>query len=176
MDCESVSAKRCRDEVVRGGPIGFLLVIIREMQKKAASKGRLIALCAGILAALWVSVSPLVNCICEMAGDAPSWAWMLSDISVSSVSALKLPLLLLFIASGVLGAPIFAVLGGIAYMLITASGSYAEISANEFYTMLIGNAVPAIPLFTLTGFILSESKAGDRLIRTSMTCWWPLRR
>ena len=101
-----------------------------------------------------------------MAGDAPSWAWSLSDISVASVSALKLPLLLLFIASGVLGAPIFAVLGGIAYMLITASGSYAEISANEFYTMLIGNAVPAIPLFTLTGFILSESRAGDRLIRT----------
>lgn len=147
-------------------PIGFLLVIIREMQKKAVSRGRLIALCAGLLAALWVSVSPLVNCICEMAGDAPSWAWTLSDISVASVSALKLPLLLLFIASGVLGAPIFAVLGGIAYMLITASGSYAEISANEFYTMLIGNAVPAIPLFTLTGFILSESRAGDRLIRT----------
>ena len=147
-------------------PIGFLLVIIREMQKKAVSKGRLIALCAGILAALWVSVSPLVNCICEIAGDAPSWAWSLSDISAASVSALKLPLLLLFIASGVLGAPIFAVLGGIAYMLITASGSYAEISANEFYTMLIGNAVPAIPLFTLTGFILSESKSGDRLIRT----------
>jgi len=146
-------------------PVGFLLVIIREMQKKTLSKGRIIALCAGILAALWISVSPLVNCICDIAGDVPEWCWTLSDISVASVSTLKLPLLLLFIASGVLGAPIFAVLGGIAYMLITASGSYAEVSANEFYTMLIGNAVPAIPLFTLTGFILSESKAGDRLIR-----------
>ena len=147
-------------------PVGFLLVILREVQKKALSRGRLIALCAGIAAALWISVSPLVNFICDLAGDVPSWGWTLSDISVASVSALKLPLLLLFIASGVLGAPIFAVLGGIAYMLITASGSYAEVSANEFYTMLIGNAVPAIPLFTLTGFILSESKAGDRLIRT----------
>ena len=147
-------------------PVGFLLVIVREMQKKALSKGRLVALCIGIAAALWASVSPLVNCICEIAGDVPEWAWTLSDYSVVSVAALKLPLLLLFIASGVLGAPIFAVLGGIAYMLITASGSYAEISANEFYTMLIGNTVPAIPLFTLTGFILSESKAGDRLIRT----------
>lgn len=147
-------------------PAGFLLIIIREMQRKASSAGRLIALCAGIAAALWVSVSPLVNLICDMAGDVPSWFWTLSDYSVSSIAALKLPLLLLFIASGVLGTPIFAVLGGIAYLLITASGSYAEISANEFYTMLIGNAVPAIPMFTLTGFILSESKAGDRLIRT----------
>ena len=147
-------------------PVGFLLVIIREMQRKPLSKGRLIALCAGITAALWLSVSPLVNLVCDIAGDAPEWAWTLSDLSVASAGALKLPLLLLFIASGVLGAPIFAVLGGIAYMLITASGSFAEISANEFYTMLIGNTVPAIPLFTLTGFILSESKAGDRLIRT----------
>ncbi len=147
-------------------PVGFLLVIIREMQRKGISRGHLIALCAGIASALWVSTSPLVNGICDIAGDVPSWGWTLSDISVASVSAIKLPLLFLFIASGVLGAPIFAVLGGIAYILITASGSYAEISANEFYTMLIGNAVPAIPLFTLTGFILSESKAGDRLIRT----------
>ena len=147
-------------------PAGFLLVIVREMQRKAFSTGRLFALCFGIVATLWVSVSPLVTLICDIAGDVPSWFWTLSDYSVSSVAALKLPLLLIFIATGVLGAPIFAVLGGIAYMLITASGSYAEISANEFYTMLIGNTVPAIPLFTLTGFILSESKAGDRLIRT----------
>ena len=147
-------------------PVGFMLVIIREIQRKAISQGSLIALVIGIVAAIWVSASPLANFVCDIAGDAPSWGWRLADISVSSIGYLKLPLLILFIASGMLGAPIFAVLGGIAFLLITASGSYAEISANEFYTMLIGNTVPAIPLFTLTGFILSESKAGDRLIRT----------
>lgn len=147
-------------------PVGFLLIILREMQKKAVSRGRIIALCAGIAAALWVSVSPLVNCISEIVSDMPEWAWSLADLSVASTAAFKLPLLLLLIGAGVLGTPIFAVLGGIAYLLISASDTYAEISANEFYTMLIGNTVPAIPLFTLTGFILSESKAGDRLIRT----------
>ncbi len=147
-------------------PLGFLLIIVREMQRKAVSKARLAVMCAGLAAALWVSVSPLVNGICEIAGDVPEWCWQLADISVASVASLKMPLLLLLIGSGILGAPIFAVLGGIAYLFITGSGTYAEISANEFYTMLIGNTVPAIPLFTLTGFILSESKAGDRLIRT----------
>ena len=147
-------------------PAGFLLIIIREIQRKAFSKGRFIALFLGVAAALWVSVSPLVNCISDIASDVPEWCWVLSDSSVASIGAIKIPLLFLLIASGVLGSPIFAVLGGIAYMLISASGTYAEISANEFYTMLIGNTVPAIPLFTLTGFILSESKAGDRLIRT----------
>ena len=147
-------------------PAGFFLIVLREMMRKAFSKGRLIVLCAGFAAALWISISPLVNCICEIAGDVPEWGWTLADLSVASTAALKLPLLLFLITAGVLGAPIFAVLGGIAYLLISASGTYAEISANEFYTMLIGNAVPAIPLFTLTGFILSESRAGDRLIRT----------
>lgn len=147
-------------------PAGFFFVILREVQRKALTKGRLIALCAGIAAALWISVSPLVNCISEIVSDMPEWGWNAVDMSVASIAALKLPMLVLLILAGVLGTPIFAVLGGIAYLLISASGTYAEISANEFYTMLIGNTVPAIPLFTLTGFILSESKAGDRLIRT----------
>ena len=147
-------------------PAGFFFVILREVQRKALTKGRLIALCAGIAAALWISVSPLVNCISEIVSDMPEWGWNAADMSVASIAALKLPMLVLLILAGVLGTPIFAVLGGIAYLLISASGTYAEISANEFYTMLIGNTVPAIPLFTLTGFILSESKAGDRLIRT----------
>jgi tripartite ATP-independent transporter DctM subunit len=40
-----------------------------------------------------------------------------------------------------------------------------EVIPNEAYTMLTGPAIPAIPLFTLVGFILSESKAGERLVR-----------
>lgn len=147
-------------------PLGFLLVIIRTLQQKTFSYGAVVTLCAAVLAALWLAFSPAVNCISDIVPEVPEWLWSLADMSVSSVAALRLPLILVLICSGVLGTPIFAVLGGIAYILITASGTYAEISANEFYTMLIGNTVPAIPLFTLTGFILSESKAGDRLIRT----------
>jgi tripartite ATP-independent transporter DctM subunit len=40
-----------------------------------------------------------------------------------------------------------------------------EVIPNEAYNLLTGSSVPAIPLFTLTGFILSESKAGERLVR-----------
>jgi C4-dicarboxylate transporter DctM subunit len=31
--------------------------------------------------------------------------------------------------------------------------------------MLVGPFIPALPLFTLAGYILSESKAGERLVR-----------
>jgi tripartite ATP-independent transporter DctM subunit len=36
---------------------------------------------------------------------------------------------------------------------------------SEAYGMLTGYSLPAIPLFTFTGFILSESQAGKRLVR-----------
>jgi tripartite ATP-independent transporter DctM subunit len=41
--------------------------------------------------------------------------------------------------------------------------------------MLTSNTIPAIPLFTVAGFLLSESKAGERLIRLfkSLVGWIP---
>ena len=46
---------------------------------------------------------------------------------------------------------------------------------NEAYTMLTGDIIPAIPLFTMVGSILSDSKAGDRLVRFFKTFfgWFP---
>jgi tripartite ATP-independent transporter DctM subunit len=46
---------------------------------------------------------------------------------------------------------------------------------NEAYTMLTGPFIPTIPLFTLAGFILSESRAGERLVRFFQACfgWLP---
>src|SRR5690606_29425258 len=84
--------------------------------------------------------------------------------SVDILTVLKLPVILIMIISGVLGTPIFIVLGGITYILLSVSGGYTEIAVNEIYAVLTGNMIPAIPLFTITGFILSESSAGERMI------------
>jgi tripartite ATP-independent transporter DctM subunit len=72
---------------------------------------------------------------------------------------------ILLIASAVFGTPVFVVLGGLAAVLFFASEGTTVVIPNEAYTMLTGPAIPAIPLFTLAGFILSESKAGERLVR-----------
>ncbi|MCQ2604211.1 MAG: TRAP transporter large permease subunit [Spirochaetia bacterium] len=148
-------------------PVGFLLVIYRELDS-SAGKCVLPWIFAplGIILGLAVSVSPLVNLVSCYCSNIPEFYWNLADRSIAIISALKLPGLIFLILAGIMGTPIFAVIGGIAFILISASGCYAETAANEFYTMLISNTVPAIPLFTLTGFVLSESKAGDRLIRT----------
>ncbi len=75
------------------------------------------------------------------------------------------PCAIILLAAAVLGAPIFIVLGGIAALLFYNSGGTIVVIPNEAYTMLTGPQIPAIPLFTLAGFILSESKAGERLVR-----------
>lgn len=73
--------------------------------------------------------------------------------------------IILLVISAVLGNPLFVVLGGVAYLLFARNGGALESIPNEAYTMLISETIPVIPLFTLAGFVLSASRAGERLVR-----------
>lgn len=75
------------------------------------------------------------------------------------------PSIIVLIISMLFGAPVFIVLGGVAATLFFNSAGDTTVIPNETYTMLTGPVIPTIPLFTLAGFILSESKAGERLVR-----------
>ncbi|MFC2146904.1 TRAP transporter large permease, partial [Acidobacteriota bacterium] len=59
--------------------------------------------------------------------------------------------------------------------LFARVGEPLEIIPNEAYSMLISHSIPAIPLFTVAGFLLSESKAGERLVRffKAVFAWFP---
>ena len=77
-----------------------------------------------------------------------------------------LPWLLVVVFAGVLGAPIFTLLGGIAVFAFLVAGSkpiVLLIKASEELTTSTGLA--AIPLFTLAGFLLAEGKSSERLLR-----------
>jgi len=75
------------------------------------------------------------------------------------------PLLLLLIVAAVFGAPIFIVLGGAGYLLFARLGEPLEVVPNQAFAMLTSSSLPAIPLFAFTGFLLAESRAGERLVR-----------
>jgi C4-dicarboxylate transporter, DctM subunit len=78
-----------------------------------------------------------------------------------------LPWLIAILIAGALGAPIFALLGGIAMMGFFTDGSrpiVPLIKAFEELTSPSAN-LAAIPLFTLTGFLLAEGKSSERLLR-----------
>jgi tripartite ATP-independent transporter DctM subunit len=92
------------------------------------------------------------------------------------INGITILLIVVILAATVLGLPIFAALGGIAALLFFASDAQTfklfgilsladfPVIANEAYSVLTSPIFPSIPLFTIAGFILSESDAGKRLV------------
>jgi C4-dicarboxylate transporter DctM subunit len=88
-----------------------------------------------------------------------------------------LPWVIAIVVAGVLGAPIFALLGGIAMIAFFTDGSRPIVPLIKAYEELTSPSanLAAIPLFTLTGFLLAEGKSSERLLRAlrSLFGWIP---
>ena len=123
-------------------PVGFGLVALRIVLAAAADwRGRAVAAAiAGAVIAIGV-VAPL---------PPPS---------------LVLPGLLLLLLATVLGAPIFAALGGAALILFWGADVPIAAIPVETYRLVVSPTLPTIPLFTLAGFFLAEGGASRRLVR-----------
>src|SRR5688500_5817373 len=81
--------------------------------------------------------------------------------------AALLPWIVGILIAGVLGTPIFALLGGIAMVAFFTDGTRPIVPLIKAYEELTSPAanLAAIPLFTLTGFLLAEGQAPTRLLR-----------
>jgi tripartite ATP-independent transporter DctM subunit len=79
------------------------------------------------------------------------------------------------IVAALAGAPLFIVMGGLSLLLIQGSWGEIDVVPNQVYVALTQDSIIPIPLFTLAGFFLSESKAGERLVQTfqSLFNWFP---
>jgi C4-dicarboxylate transporter, DctM subunit len=85
------------------------------------------------------------------------------------------PGIVLLIAAGTLGMPLFAVIGGAAALLFLADGIPLAALPAETYRLAVSPTLAAIPLFTLAGFLLAEGHAAERLLRVfrSFFGWLP---
>lgn len=135
-------------------PFAFGLVALRLVWRSSESwRDRTIA-ALGILAGFWIAQHTDA-----LVGTA-LWPWVAALVVV-----------------GVLGAPIFALLGGIAMFAFFIDGSGAVvpvIKAHEELTSSSAN-IAAIPLFALAGFLLAEGKSSERLLRAlrALFGWFP---
>jgi C4-dicarboxylate transporter, DctM subunit len=76
------------------------------------------------------------------------------------------PWLLLVLIAGVLGAPIFTLLAGVALFASMTIGNPPIVLPMMAYQELTKSAgIAAIPLFTLAGFLLAEGRSSERLLR-----------
>lgn len=145
--------------------IGYLVMAWRFIiHLPKGSLARYLAALGFILGAL-IALGSLANVLSSFLAKQPAALDSLVSFSQRLNAWLYVPLIILLIASAVFGTPIFIILGGIGYLLFAGHGQPLEVIPNEAYAMLTSHSIPAIPLFAFTGFILSESKAGERLVR-----------
>ncbi|QQO08561.1 TRAP transporter large permease subunit [Breznakiella homolactica] len=107
--------------------------------------------------------------------DAPDMVFAVNDGLSMLAYYIRIPVVIILIVSAMLGCPLFVVMGGLSLILIQSSWGEIDVVANQVYTALTQSSIIAIPLFTLVGFFLSESKAGERLVHTfrSLFSWLP---
>jgi len=145
-------------------PIGFAVMSYRFISRVFREPYGPIVILA-ILFGTFLGVGPIVNIVTTISANPPQYLLSLNDLFYTVGGVAAWPVVIVLIVAALAGTPLFVVLGGIAYMLFVRSGGALAVITNESYTLLIGNTIPAIPLFTFTGFLLSESGAGDRLVR-----------
>ena len=135
-------------------PFAFALIAARLVWRSSTRWfGRAIA-GVGIVAGWWVTQH-----IDFFAGHA-LWPWVVGIVAV-----------------GILGTPIFAILGGIAMIAFFLDGSLPDVAVLSAHDKLTNPAagLAAIPLFTFAGFLLAEGKSSERLLRLfrALMGWLP---
>ncbi|MBU0926127.1 MAG: TRAP transporter large permease subunit [Spirochaetes bacterium] len=141
--------------------IGLLIMTVSDVWR---SKGRLrAASILGLAAGLFLSSAAVSNILSSFG----VYSELVSTVSMAAGSfshAAAAPLIALLVALAFMGLPLYAVISGAAMLLYLGSGSAVELIPSEAYSLLMNDSMPAIPLFTLAGFVLSESGAGRRLV------------
>ena len=123
-------------------PVGFALLALRLAWKSSDLwAGRALA-ALGIVLGVWIGANA------DSFADRAATPW-----------------LALILASTLLGGPIFAALGGAAVFLFLSDWVPLAAIPAESYRLAVSPTLAAIPLFTLTGFLLAEGGASERLLR-----------
>ncbi|GHV75985.1 TRAP transporter subunit DctM [Spirochaetia bacterium] len=154
-------------------PIGYAVMVFR-FARMAPLKGSLrLLLVPAVLLGTLCSLPVIFKLLWGF--NLPDFAFAINDGFVAMADFLRAPVFILLILAALAGTPLFAVIGGLALLLIQGSGGEIDVVSNQVYTALTQNNMVAIPLFTLSGFILSESRAGERLVHTfqSLFGWLP---
>ncbi|MDR0784734.1 MAG: TRAP transporter large permease subunit [Treponema sp.] len=154
-------------------PLGYGVTAIRfALQTPIKGKARILSFSAIIVGS--IASFPLIAKV-VWGFDAPDAVYAITDAFTDAASLVKIPAVVVLLVSALAGVPLFSAIGGLALILLAASGGELDVVANQIYYTLTSDSFIAIPLFTLTGFFLSESKAGTRLVATfkALFSWLP---
>ncbi|MDR1443695.1 MAG: TRAP transporter large permease subunit [Treponema sp.] len=154
-------------------PLGYGVIAFRFARQARASGAKAVLCAAAVLLGTVCSLPAILKFIWGI--NLPDAAWDLSDSFSLAAGWLRLPAVVFLAAAALMGTPLFIVIGGVAMVLIQGNWGEIDIVAGQIYNALTQNNLIAIPLFTLAGFILSASRAGERLVEAfkSFFGWIP---
>lgn len=142
-------------------PIGFLVMIGANLARGKAP--RRLAFAIGILAGVFLAL-PAIGNLWWAFGNAPAWLQSAIGSSYAASGAIAWPLIAILAVGAFTGLPLYALISGAAALLFLRAGSAIELIPSEAFSLLRNSSMPAIPLFTIAGFMLSESGSGKRLV------------
>ena len=123
-------------------PVAFGLIAWRLVATAWPTLNGRVVIGAAVVASAWLATRP------EALLDTNPWPWFA-----------------LLAVAAVLGMPIFALLGGAALIVYFAQGDNPIQAVIGGLDQLTSTDLPAIPLFTIAGFLLAEGNSSDRLLR-----------
>ena len=122
-------------------PLGFLVMAIRTAKEKLHSE-------KSILFSIFIAIVFFLF-LWFFSWEETFVVWLIFCLAVLSL---------------VLGAPIVVVLGAIPLLFFASDGTPLSSIPAETYRIVVSPTLPAIPLFTLAGYILAEGGANKRLV------------
>jgi tripartite ATP-independent transporter DctM subunit len=154
-------------------PLGYGVIAVRFARRTGLSGWKRLFPVLVLLLGTLVSLPSITKFIWEY--DLPGWAYNLTEWFYDIAWYIKGPAVVFLIAAALAGTPLFVVMGGLVLLLLEANGSSVDVVPTDIYSALTSDNIIAIPLFTLVGFFLSESRAGERLVTTfrSFFSWIP---
>jgi tripartite ATP-independent transporter DctM subunit len=133
-------------------PAAFAIIAVRFVTRAGATWSHRLAASTGPAIAVMLMSAP------ALAEGRPAWLGLVV-VAIASVT----------------GLPLFAILGGAAAWLFLHDGVTPAAILIEAYSLSVSPTLPAIPLFTLAGFLLAEGRASERLLRVfrALVGWIP---
>jgi tripartite ATP-independent transporter DctM subunit len=147
-------------------PLGFMVIAIRFALKLQKPRDKFFAAAAFLVGCIF-ALPAIAKIIWGLDGNnTPEPFFSCINYMYDIAEVINAPVIIFLILTGLAGMPVFAAIGGIALIMLQSLGQEPDTIIGQVYSALTDSDLIAIPLFTLTGFFLSESKAGERLVRT----------
>lgn len=146
-------------------PVAFALIAGRMLLQSSDRRWGKVLAGVGVAVGLWFGLNQMAyNGIVWVEALEKPWAEWLGLRAVIDQPA-AWPWVALVILATIFGGPIFVALGGAAVFLFLSVGVSSMAIPAETYRLSVSPTLAAIPLFTLTGFLLAEGRSSERLVR-----------